>query len=89
MLRDERTGSPSRVAGKTLPPDERDRIEALTRGLVNKLLHRVLTGLREGRAGLPDGINTATIARRLLCGGDLVLEGLALVADDADEDDDL
>jgi hypothetical protein len=45
--------------------------------MVNKLLHRVLTGLREGGAGLPDGINTAEIARRLLC-GDVALEGLGL-----------
>jgi glutamyl-tRNA reductase len=72
----------------TLPPGERSRIEALTRGLVNKLLHRVLTGLREGGAGMPEGINTAEIARRLLC-GDLVLEGLTLDGDGADDDDDL
>ena len=74
----------------TLPLDERTRIEAMTRGLVNKLLHRVLTGLREGREGTPDGINTAEIARRLLC-GDLALEGLGLVRDDngdGDNDDD-
>jgi glutamyl-tRNA reductase len=69
-----------------LPADERVRIEALTRGLVNKLLHRVLTGLREGSATLPDGINTAEIARRLLC-GDLVIEGLKLDDDDANDDD--
>jgi glutamyl-tRNA reductase len=72
----------------TLPLDERVRVEALTRGLVNKLLHRVLTGLREGRAEMPDGINTAEIARRLLC-GDLVLEDLALTGDSTDGDDDL
>jgi len=76
----------------TLPVEERVRIEALTRGMVNKLLHRVLTGLREGRAGMPQGINTAQIARQLLC-GDLALEGLGLdrdrQADDlADDDDD-
>jgi len=80
----------------TLPVDERTRIEALTRGMVNKLLHRVLTGLREGRAGMPDGINTAEIARRLLC-GDLALEGLGLdrnghadeFGDDSDDEDEL
>ena len=75
----------------TLPVDERARIEALTRGMVNKLLHRVLTGLREGRAGMPDRINTAEIARRLLC-GDLALEGLGLdrnpQTDDPTDDDD-
>lgn len=76
----------------TLAPDERERVEALTRGLVNKLLHRVLTGLREGRGGLPGGIYTAGIARRLLC-GDLTLDGLSLSdsadgeADPDDEDD--
>jgi glutamyl-tRNA reductase len=78
----------------TLPVEERTRIEALTRGMVNKLLHRVLTGMREGRAGMPDGINTAEVARRLLC-GDLALEGLALdregqvddLADYTDDDD--
>jgi glutamyl-tRNA reductase len=71
----------------TLPLDERTRIEAMTRGLVNKLLHRVLTGLREGQDGTPDGINTAEIARRLLC-GDLALEGLALDRDDDGDNDD-
>ena len=50
----------------TLPPDERARIEALTRGLVNKLLHRVLTGLREDARGCRIGMNAAEIARRLL-----------------------
>ncbi|HTT77918.1 MAG TPA: glutamyl-tRNA reductase [Candidatus Binataceae bacterium] len=74
----------------TLPVQERERIEALTRGMVNKLLHRVLTGLREGRAGMPDGINTAEIARRLLC-GDLQLDSLGLDRganhDDSDDDD--
>jgi glutamyl-tRNA reductase len=71
----------------TLPPDERTRIEGLTHGLVNKLLHRVLTGLREGRAEMPDGINTAEVARRLLC-GDTILEGLTLDSGDASDDDD-
>jgi glutamyl-tRNA reductase len=69
----------------TLAPDERERVEALTRGLVNKLLHRVLTGLREGRSGLPDGIYTADIARRLLC-GDLTLDGLS-IGNSQDDDD--
>jgi glutamyl-tRNA reductase len=76
----------------TLPLDERARIEALTRGMVNKLLHRVLTGLREGRAGMPDRFNTAEIARRLLC-GNLGLEGLGLdpnhqAGHPTDDDDD-
>jgi glutamyl-tRNA reductase len=51
-----------------LEPAERQRIEALTRTLVNKLLHRVLAGLRSTGAGSPDPAYTAEIARRLLCG---------------------
>ncbi len=34
-----------------LEPVERARIESLTRGMVNKLLHRILSGLRNGNAG--------------------------------------
>ena len=70
----------------TLAPAERERIESLTRGLVNKLLHRILSGIREGRAGGSDGIYTAEIARRLLS-ADLATSGSSLVDDDADDDD--
>jgi glutamyl-tRNA reductase len=78
-----------------MEPAERQRIEALTRTLVNKLLHRILAGLRSTGAGSPDPIYTAEIARRLLC-GDLAAEGPALdpaVPDldfeiDLDSDDD-
>ena len=52
---------------RTLEPAEREHIEMLTRGLVNKLLHRVLSGLRHNESNSPDAINTAEIARRLLC----------------------
>ena len=52
---------------KTLEPAERERIEMLTRGLVNKLLHRVMAGLRHHDRNSPEAINTAEIARRLLC----------------------
>jgi glutamyl-tRNA reductase len=52
---------------KTLEPAERERIEMLTRGLVNKLLHRVMAGLRHHDRSSPEAINTAEIARRLLC----------------------
>jgi glutamyl-tRNA reductase len=52
---------------KTLEPAERERIEMLTRGLVNKLLHRVMSGLRHHESNSPDAIYTAEIARRLLC----------------------
>ncbi len=48
-----------------LAPDDRARIEALTRGLVNKLLHRVLSTLREG--GAPNQLYAAEVARRLFC----------------------
>ncbi|MGH7933438.1 MAG: glutamyl-tRNA reductase [Candidatus Binataceae bacterium] len=68
-----------------LAPEERERIESLTRGLVNKLLHRVLSGLRDGRAGAPNGLYAAEVARRLLC-GDLLAEGPGL--GDGEDDDD-
>ncbi len=71
-----------------LAPGERERIESMTRGLVNKLLHRILSGLRDGRAGIPDGVHAAEIARRLLS-TELAIEGGALIDDDRDEDDDL
>jgi glutamyl-tRNA reductase len=53
---------------RTLEPAERERIEMLTRGLVNKLLHRVMAGLRHHDSSSPEAINTAEIARRLLLG---------------------
>jgi glutamyl-tRNA reductase len=61
----------------TLEPAERQRIESLTRTLVNKLLHRILAGLRSTGAGSPDPAYTAELARRLLC-GELAPEGPAL-----------
>jgi glutamyl-tRNA reductase len=51
----------------SLEPAERERVEVLTRGLVNKLLHRVMSGLRHNESNSPDALNTADIARRLLC----------------------
>jgi glutamyl-tRNA reductase len=51
----------------TLGPAERERIEMLTRGLVNKLLHRVMAGLRHHDRNSPDAIYTIEVARRLLC----------------------
>jgi glutamyl-tRNA reductase len=79
----------------TIEPAERARIEALTRTLVNKLLHRILAGLRNTGAGSPDPVYTAEIARRLLC-GELAAEGPALTGAlsqldfeiDLDSDDD-
>ena len=60
-----------------MEPAERQRIEALTRTLVNKLLHRILAGLRSTGAGSPDPAYTAELARRLLC-GELAAAGPAL-----------
>src|SRR5216683_1054628 len=68
-----------------LEPVERARIESLTRGMINKLLHRILSGLRNGNAGAPDGLYAAEIARRLLC-SELVQEGAPLDDDGDDEE---
>jgi glutamyl-tRNA reductase len=68
-----------------LEPVERARIESLTRGMVNKLLHRIRSGLRNGNAGAPDGLYAAEIARRLLC-SELALEGAPLDDDSDDEE---
>jgi glutamyl-tRNA reductase len=51
----------------SLAPDERARIELMTRSLVNKLLHRVLSGLRDSQNAAAEGSHAAAIARRLLC----------------------
>ncbi len=64
-----------------LAPGEQVRVELLTRGLVNKLLHRVLEGLRRNGEEGGNGLYTAELARRLLC-GDPGLEG------EIDEDED-
>jgi glutamyl-tRNA reductase len=52
-----------------LTPDERTRIESMTRSLVNKLLHRVLSGLRDSHNAAAEGAYAAAMARRLLCSG--------------------
>jgi hypothetical protein len=52
-----------------LAPGERARIELMTRSLVNKLLHRVLSGLRDSQHEATEGAYAAAIARRLLCTG--------------------
>ena len=51
-----------------LEPAERARIESLTRALVNKVLHRILSGLRSPGDAHPDLVYAAEVARRLLCG---------------------
>jgi len=70
---------------KTLEPAERERIEVLTRGLVNKLLHRVMSGLRHNESNSPDALNTADIARRLLCDTNGTIPDLKEI-DDLEED---
>jgi glutamyl-tRNA reductase len=57
-----------------LAPGERARVELMTRSLVNKLLHRVLSGLRDSQNAAAEGAYAAAIARRLLCSG-LNLDG--------------
>jgi len=70
-----------------LRPAERERIESLTRALVNKVMHRVLSGLRtSGADGSPNPAYAAEIARRLLC-GDLAAEGPLGDDDDSDDSD--
>lgn len=51
-----------------LEPAERPGIESLTHALVNKVLHRILSGLRSPGDAQPDLVYTAEVARRLLCG---------------------
>ncbi len=67
-----------------LPAEERSRVEALTRGLVNKILHRVHAELRRGGNGDGDRVYAAEMARRLLCGE---IEGEAIEDDDTDDED--
>jgi len=50
-----------------LEVNDRQRIEGLTRGLVNKLVHRVLVALREEDTGAAQQLYAAEVARRLLC----------------------
>ncbi|MFZ0887136.1 MAG: glutamyl-tRNA reductase [Candidatus Binataceae bacterium] len=52
---------------ETIEPAERERVELMTRALVNKILHRVLAELRRGNGGV-DRAYATEIARRLLCG---------------------
>ncbi len=71
---------------KALGPAERERVELLTRALVNKLLHRVLSGLRDHGTHSANAVLTAEVARRLLCESrGRSCPGLG--PDDADDDD--
>ena len=66
-----------------LAPGERARIELMTRSLVNKLLHRVLSGLRDSQSTATEGAYATEIARRLLGSGP------NLDGQDGDEEDGL
>ena len=61
-----RTGPRIADGWPRLEPAERERVELLTRGLTNKLLHRILSGLRSNGADSPDAAYAAEVARRLL-----------------------
>lgn len=50
-----------------LPEDQRIHIEALSRGIINKILHQILSELRRNN-GVVEGIYAADVARRLLGG---------------------
>lgn len=71
----------------SLPEPERERVERITRGLVNKLLHRVLAGLRNNGSMTPDTLYTAQVARKLLCEG-LGASRTGGLGDLDDDDDD-
>jgi len=72
-----------------LPPAERERVELMTRSLTNKLMHRILSGLRRTGDGAPDSAAAADLARQLLiddlAAGHDEIDG----ADDNDPEDDL
>jgi glutamyl-tRNA reductase len=68
-----------------LEPAVRDRVELLTHGLTNKLLHRILSGLKHRDNKTLDAAFAAEVARRLL-GAELDAHVHDL--DDSDDDDD-
>jgi glutamyl-tRNA reductase len=49
-----------------LEPAQRERVESLTRGLTNKLLHRILSGLKQRDDETLDAAFAAEVARRLM-----------------------
>jgi glutamyl-tRNA reductase len=67
-----------------LEPAVRERVELLTHGLTNKLLHRILSGLKHNDDKPLDAAFAAEVARRLL-GAELDAQVHDL--DDEDEDD--
>jgi glutamyl-tRNA reductase len=72
---------------------DRERIESMTRSLVNKLLHRVLATVREGAQDPSNQLYAAEFARRLFCSDQRVRDDAFsarpdpddLAADDPDE----
>jgi glutamyl-tRNA reductase len=62
-----------------LPPDQRAHIEALSRGIINKILHQILSELRRHN-GVVEGIYAADVARRLLGSELLSVETAPLAA---------
>lgn len=70
-----------------LPADQRAHIETLSRGIVNKILHQILSELRRNN-GVVEGIYAADVARRLL-GSDILPDEIKPPATRirADEDD--
>ena len=68
-----------------LEPAVRERVELLTHGLTNKLLHRIMSGLKHRDDKTLDAAFAAEVARRLL-GAELDAQVHDL--DDADDDDD-
>lgn len=72
-----------------LPPQQRDHIEALSRGIINKILHQILSELRRNN-GVVEGIYAAEVARRLLGSellpGDIKSAATRIRIDDEPED---
>ncbi len=85
-LRDRELGR-NRAWLDALDPAGRERVEALTRSLTNKLLHRVLAGLRQNGPNTPEAAYAAEVARRLLCEELGVASGALDEDADADFDD--
>ena len=60
------------VGWPACPTGERAHIEALSRGIVNKILHQILSELHRNN-GVVEGIYAADVARRLL-GSDVLAD---------------
>jgi glutamyl-tRNA reductase len=69
-----------------LPQEQRVHIEALSRGIINKILHQILSELRRNN-GVVEGIYAADVARRLL-GSEAASAALKSIAARLDSDED-